>query len=104
MKKIVLLALCGLTACGQASNSFHVRVAGGEATGAELRLCGDRMPLARSGDRFTGVQPAKCEGEGEILVSFRGGGAASCRVGYVTPGQGQAFGFVVRDGACEAVG
>lgn len=104
MRKIVLLALFGLTACDQASNSFEVRVAGGEASGAELRLCGDRVPLARSGDHFSGVQSAKCEGAGEILVSFRGGGAASCRIGYVTPGQKQAFGFVARDGACEAVG
>ncbi|PVM92212.1 hypothetical protein DDF62_03415 [Caulobacter radicis] len=104
MKKIVLLALFGLTACDQASNRFEVRVAGGEANGAELRLCGERIPLARSGDRFSGVQSAKCEGAGEILVSFSGGKAASCGIGYVTPGLEQAFGFVVRDGACEAVG
>lgn len=103
MKKIVLLALLGLSACERASNRFDVRVADGEVIGAELRLCGRQVPLSRSGDRFTGVQPARCEGHGEIQVSFADRQTASCHIGYVTPGLDQVFDFIVRDGRCEAV-
>ncbi|MBO9557178.1 MAG: hypothetical protein J7515_01160 [Caulobacter sp.] len=99
----MLLAVLGLSACGEVSNTFEVRVHDRAATRAELRLCGLEVPLARAGNRFASVARSACEGEGEILVFFSDRPPVSCRIGYVTLGAAQGFRFVVKDGTCQSV-
>jgi hypothetical protein len=103
MRTVALLALLGLAACSRTPNSFEVRVDGGAAIGAEVRLCGEKIPLAKAENRFAGPDRGACEGSGDILVSFSDRRSASCRIGYVTPGLAQSFGFIVKDGDCRPV-
>ena len=103
MKSIALLTALGLAACSTSSDSFEVQVADSSATGAVLRLCGSEFPLSQTRDGFRGRRRTSCEGTGEIRVSFTNRQTVSCAVGYVTPGLGQNFEFVVRDGRCVEV-
>lgn len=90
-----------LTSCKKVDNEFIIRDPWGEISSAELRLCGNRLNLAKYGSEMRGKIPITCEGEGSILVRLADGKETSCRIGYVTPGAEQTFEFVVEDGQCR---
>lgn len=101
MRTAALFVFLGCVACSNESNSFDVRVDEGVATAAKLRLCGAEACLNKVGNHFTLVRRSSCEGAGEILVVFSDRTPIACPIGYVTPGAGQVFSFVVSKGRCE---
>lgn len=88
----------GLSSCERASNEFIIRDPEDVVSSAELRLCGERLQLTKSGGEIRGEMPITCEGEGGIQVRLSDGRETVCRIGYVTPGAEQAFEFVVENG------
>lgn len=98
---LVCLGLLTLVSCKRVSNEFIIHDPEGVVSSAELRLCGDRLQLAKSNDEIRVKVPITCEGEGSILVDLSGGRETACHIGYVTPGGEQTFEFVVQNGQCR---
>ena len=104
MKPAAILMALGLVACsGWTSDTFDVHIADGAATSATLKLCGEEIALQRRGERFTGVRRTRCEGHGEIVVTFSDRRPVSCGIGYVTPGGEQDFSYIVENGLCRGL-
>lgn len=97
----MVVGFFSLSSCKKIDNEFIVRDPGGTVSSAELRLCGKRLNLTKSGGEMRGKMPITCEGEGSILVRLADGKETSCRIGYVTPGAEQKFEFVVENGQCR---
>lgn len=68
-----------------------------------MQLCGQRVPVHAQGALFTGVVQTSCEGEGEVLVTFKEGPTTRCNIGYVTNGMSETFKFAVRGTDCEMI-
>ena len=98
----LLLAFC-LAACQRASNRFVVTASVDTVQSATVRLCNSQTGLGRRGDILEGSAPANCEGEGDIMLRLSNGRTALCRIGYVTPGAGQVFSYVVEKNQCHPV-
>ena len=98
MRMSVLLLSLLVIGCERSPNSFTVHAPG--AVSAELRLCGEAVGLARSGDTLSVTHAIRCEGEGTIAVHFPDRPSASCHIGYVTPGAVQNFRFKVDGDRC----
>lgn len=93
-----------LAACSPVEpNTFEVDTSSSPEAAATLVLCGKERPLERRGHVLTLAQPSGCEGEGAVRVQYKDGRTTDCRIGYVTPGMGQEFHYVLHDGVCEPV-
>jgi hypothetical protein len=105
MKRVATLLMCfaifGLSSCKRVSNEFIIRDPEGVVSSAELRLCGKRLQLTKSGGEIRGAMPITCEGDGSILVRLSDGSETKCRIGYVTPGAEQTFEFAIENGQCR---
>jgi hypothetical protein len=97
---LLLLVFPLVEGCERVDNTFVVNDVGGSVASAELRLCGSRVELSRSGHRLRGTKRISCEGEGDIVVRLSDGRRASCHIGYVTPGAEQSFEFNVEGAQC----
>jgi hypothetical protein len=97
----MVVGLFSLSSCKKIDNEFIVRDPGGAVSSAELRLCGKRLNLDKSGGEMRGKMTITCEGEGSVLVRLGDDKETFCRIGYVTPGAAQKFEFVVEDGQCR---
>lgn len=95
-----MLALLGAS-CTATENEFIIHDPENAILSAELRLCGQRLELARHQDAVRAKVPVRCEGAGSVLLELSGGAETVCPIGYVTPGATQAFEFAISDGACQ---
>jgi len=100
---VVILLLPVASGCSRVENTFEIDDPSGSVTSAELRLCGSRVMLNRSGVQFRGSQRARCEDDGVIAVRLSDGSETSCPIGYVTAGAAQDFKFVVEKSQCRVV-
>jgi hypothetical protein len=100
---LFLALLCVVSACIRRNNTFVVSDPGASVASADLRLCGSRVPLSRSGSQLSATRRINCEGAGDILVRLSGGGETSCPIGYVTPDLGGTWEYVVENAQCRYI-
>ena len=101
------LAVCGvalgLAACSSAQNRIEVDTADAANVSGVVILCGRQADLVTQGERLRATMPATCEGSGEVRLRLEDGRVVTCPVGYVTPGAGQTFLFVLNGEECASV-
>jgi hypothetical protein len=101
MPVCLAVAILASAGCTKERNAFTVDDPQGVVARADLHLCSSSVQLARHDKRFSGDQPADCEGDGEVLLHLSNGRTISCPIGYVTGDLGQRFDFVVKNGECR---
>jgi hypothetical protein len=93
-----------MSSCSEKEKSSFSVKKDNSVTNAELQICGRRYPLVEQRDRFEIQTELSCEGEGKIAVHLIDGSVLECNVGYVTPGIGQEFNYVVLGNECQIEG
>ncbi|WP_284876572.1 hypothetical protein [Brevundimonas sp. MEB006b] len=99
----ILTCSAALAACVPAKNSIDIDTSGSPNVSGVGVLCDKETPLIVRGDHLIATVPITCEGVGEIRLRLGDGASATCQVGYVTPGIGQEFYFVLQRGQCIPV-
>lgn len=99
----ILLGSAALAACVPAKNSVDIVTSGSPNASGVVDLCDEETPLTVRGDHLIAAVPITCEEVGEARLRLGNGASATCQIGYVTPGVGQEFYFVLQHGECTPV-
>ncbi|VWX46955.1 exported hypothetical protein [Novosphingobium sp. 9U] len=102
MRWLVLAVLVVVSGCNTATNSFAVEDEQGIVSGANLLLCGAKVPLRRTGKQLLVSYAIDCEATGHVALTYTSGEQHDCLVGYVTQGAVQSFTFRATKKGCVA--
>lgn len=103
MRWIALSMLVVVSGCTSVTNSFAVEDDRSEVSQATLLLCGANVPLRRTGELFFINYAIRCEGDGQVALTYTSGEQYNCLVGYVTQGAVQHFRFRATTKGCLTV-